>query len=264
MGIRHDVTIRHILHLAMPLSIRHAVIVLSIHLHLLANHMESKPILERLHPALIPSLTALPAHVPVALLTRHSIREEPSNRFATYEVPLTPEGVALAQALGACLPRPVSRLYSSPVGRCVATAEAIAEGAGLQLPVETRSTLVEPGSYVQDIAQVGGLFFKLGPLGFANKHLRNEVRGVLSPQQGALQMLQHLRDGLGAPGTLSVHVTHDTILAAFIYFLRGQRELDQSHWPWMMEGAFLWFDDDVAHWLWRGERGEIGISRLRE
>src|SRR3990167_11308821 len=190
MGIRHDVTIRHILHLAMPLSIRHAVIVLSIHLHLLANHMESKPILERLHPALIPSLTALPAHVPVALLTRHSIREEPANRFATYEVPLTPEGVALAQALGECLPRPVSRLYSSPVGSCVATAEDIAEGAGVQLPVETRSTLVEPGSYVQDIAQVGGLFFKLGPLGFANKHLRNEVRGVLSPQQGALQMLQ--------------------------------------------------------------------------
>lgn len=225
--------------------------------------MESKPILERLHPALIPSLSDLPDHLPVALLTRHSIREE-SHGFATYEVPLTPEGVELAQAWGKHLPRPLSRLYSSPVGRCVATAEAIALGAGVQLEVASCPTLVEPGSYVQDIKQVGGLFFKLGPLGFANKHLRNEVRGVLSPQQGALQMLQHLRDGVGEPGTLSVHVTHDTILAAFIYFLRGQRELDQSHWPWMMEGAFLWFEDDVAHWLWRGERGEIGISGLRD
>ncbi len=223
---------------------------------------ESAPILQRLHPALLPSLAELPADLPVALLTRHSIREEPANRFATYDVPLTPEGVALAQAWGELLPRPLARLYSSPVGRCVATAEAMAMGAGLALPVETCSALVEPGSYVQDMHQVGGLFFKLGPLGFANKHLRNEVRGVLSPQEGARRLLQHLQQGLGDPGTLAVHVTHDTILAAFIYFLRGQKELEQSHWPWMMEGAFLWFDDDMAHWLWRGERGQIVISGI--
>lgn len=226
--------------------------------------MSPELLLDRLHPALIPSLSELPEHLPVALLTRHSIREEGANRFATYDVPLTPEGVALAKVWGERLPRPLCGLYSSPVGRCVATAEAIANGAGVQLPVETHMALVEPGSYVKDISQVGGLFLKLGPLGFANKHLRNEVRGVLSPQQGALQLLQHLQGKLGAPGTLAVHVTHDTILAAFIYFLRGQNELEQSHWPWMMEGAFVWFDDGVAHWLWRGERGQIGISRLHE
>ncbi len=141
----------------------------------------------------------------------------------------------------------------------MATAEAIAEGAGIDLPVLTQTTLVEPGSYVQDIGQVGGLFFKLGPLGFANKHLRNEVRGVLSPEDGARQLLSYLQHNQGHAGSLSVHVTHDTILAAFIYYLRGERELESDHWPWMMEGAFVWFDEDCAHWLWRGERGSIAI-----
>lgn len=224
--------------------------------------MNHQPILGRLHPALIPSLTALPDHLPVSLLTRHSIREEGQNRFATYDVPLTPEGVALARAWGHCLTRPLHGLYSSPVGRCVATAEAMAEGAGLTLPVTLHTRLVEPGSYVQDMNQVGGLFFKLGPVAFANKHLRNEVRGVLSPRQGAQHLVQHLRDGQGEAGTLSVHVTHDTILAAFIYFLREEPVLEQDHWPWMMEGAFVWFEDDAVHWLWRGERGARGLAGL--
>ena len=222
--------------------------------------MESETILEHLHPALIPALSALPEATPVALLTRHSIREESENRFATYDVPLTPAGVALAEAWGGLLNRPLAALYSSPVGRCVATAEAMARGAGKNLPVQTHAALVEPGSYVQDVAQVGGLFFRLGPLGFANKHLRNEVRGVLSPEEGARQLLRHVRANLGEPGSLAVHVTHDTILAAFIYFLRKQQNLEATDWPWMLEGAFLWFEEDVAHWIWRGEQGMLDLS----
>lgn len=220
--------------------------------------MPDVPILQRLHPALLPSLDLLPDHAPVTLLTRHSIREE-TDRFASYDVPLTPDGVRLAKAWGECLSRPIAGFYSSPVGRCVATAEAMAEGAGAALSVSTQRFLVEPGSYVQDLAKVGGLFLKLGPIAFANKHLRNEVRGVLSPQEGARQLLDYLRNHQGDAGSLAVHVTHDTILAAFIYHLRGEHQLEQDHWPWMMEGAFLWFDDACVHWLWRGERGFIAI-----
>ena len=221
--------------------------------------MPDESILQLLHPALLPSLDLLPEDKSVTLLTRHSIREEASNRFASYNVPLTPEGVALARAWGGRLERPIAGFYSSPVGRCVATAEAMAEGAGCRLPVLTQPPLVEPGSYVQDISKVGGLFLKLGPIAFANKHLRNEVRGVLSPHEGAKQMLDYLQQHQGEAGSLSVHITHDTILAAFIYHLQGQNQLDAALWPWMMEGAFLWFDDDIAHWLWRGEQGTVAI-----
>lgn len=222
--------------------------------------MEIKAILDHLHPALIPSLNQVPRTVPVALLTRHSIREQPKNRFAGYDVPLTEEGIALAKEWGRNLDRPVSALFSSPVGRCIATAEAMAEGAGVTLPVATHGSLVEPGSYVKDLPVAGPYFMKLGPLAFAQKHLRNEVRGVLSPEEGAQQLLLHLKQGLQQAGTLSIHVTHDTILASFIYYLRRESGISEAHWPWMMEGAFLWFDEDLVYWLWRGEAGHMQLD----
>jgi len=224
--------------------------------------LENKEILDYLHPSLIPSLERIPRHLPVTLLTRHSIREQPKNGFAGYDVPLTAEGVQLAREWGRNLDRPISALYSSPVGRCIKTAEAMAEGAGIDLTINTHSSLVEPGSYVQDLPLAGPYFMKLGPVAFARKHLRNEVKGVLSPQEGALQLLQHLQEGLQQPGTLSVHVTHDTILASFIYFLRSESEIEEDHWPWMLEGAFLWFEDGIVNWLWRGELGNLNLDQL--
>lgn len=224
--------------------------------------MENKAILEHLHPSLIPSMELVPRNLPGILLTRHSIREQPKNGLAGYDVPLTAEGVELAREWGRRLDRPISAFCSSPVDRCVKTAEAMAEGAGVDLPISTHGSLVEPGSYVKDLPIAGPYFLKLGPLAFARKHLRNEVRGVLSPKEGALQLLEHLKCGLQHPGTLSVHVTHDTILASFIYFLRSESEIEEAHWPWMMEGAFLWFEDGVVHWLWRGEIGNLHLENL--
>ena len=211
--------------------------------------------LDALHPHLLTSFDQLPPDKPVAFLTRHSLREQPKNGFASYEVPLTPEGVALAEALGEQINRPIAGFYSSPVGRCMDTARAMARGLGMsQAPVEETRYLVEPGSYVQEIEKVGGLFFKLGPVGFASKHLKGEVRGVLSPRDGTLQILRHLRATLGRRNELTVHVTHDTILAAFVYCLLEHDELDEGHWPWMMEGVFVWFDRGQVHWIWRGNQ----------
>lgn len=210
-----------------------------------------------LHPALIPSLGLLPAG-PVSLLTRHSLREINSHGPVSYDLPLTPEGVVLAERWGGLLRRPISRLCSSPVGRCVDTALAMARGAGQAgLEVVHTRQLVEPGCYVEHMHEVGPLFQQLGPVSFANRHFAlPPLVGILSPEAGAARLLQHLHEHQGEPGSLSVHVTHDTILAAFIYHLIGQAELVDDDWPWMMEGAWLWFEGRQLHWLWRGQHGE--------
>ena len=83
----------------------------------------------RLHPRLHDALRFLPTDRPAHLLTRHSVREQAKHGFADYRLPLTEEGVAMARQWGTQLERPVAALYSSPVGRCVATAQAMAEGA---------------------------------------------------------------------------------------------------------------------------------------
>lgn len=219
--------------------------------------------MEGLHPALLPSLERLPADLPVVLLTRHSLREQPASGFAGYDVPLTPEGVALARAWGQVLPRPVHAVYSSPVGRCLETARAMLAGAGPAMPpVQTHPLLVEPGSFVQDLRAVGRLFLELGPVGFANRHFQGGLAGLLPPEEGAARVLGLARQSLGPPGTFSLLVTHDTVLAAVIHALRGADRIDEADWPWMMEGAFLWFDDDHVHWLWRGEPGRRRLPDL--
>lgn len=218
-----------------------------------------------LHPALAPALALLPTDRPVALLTRHSVREASPNGIATYDLPLTPEGVTLAESWGGQLGRPLHSLHSSPVGRCVDTATALARGAGNSgLKVATTATLVEPGCYVHSIGRVGPLFLKLGALAFANRHLRESLDGILTPEQGGAKLLQHLHEHQGPAGSLSVHVTHDTILAAFIYHLIGRDHLDEEDWPWMMEGAWVWFEDaDTVRWIWRGGFGQRDVRTYR-
>lgn len=211
--------------------------------------------MEGLH-ALLPSLDRLPDDRGVVLLTRHSIREEPRGGFAGYDVPLTPEGVALARAWGGALRRPLHTVLSSPVGRCVDTAQAMLDGAAASLAVDRHHLLVEPGSFVRDLGAIGKLFLELGALGFANRHLAGDLaEGMLSPEEGTARVIALARNHVGPPGTISLLVTHDTILAAVIHTLRTTRSIGEGEWPQMMEGAFFWFDDEQVHWLWRGEVG---------
>ncbi|MCC4307894.1 histidine phosphatase family protein [Alcanivorax marinus] len=220
----------------------------------------------RLHPRLHDALQLLPADRPAHLLTRHSVRELAKNGFADYRLPLTPEGITMARDWGARLERPVSAFYSSPVGRCVDTARAMAEGAreaGLidhQPEVITDDTLVEPGCYVEDLNRVGPTFLKMGALRFLNAHLREPFDGMLTPAAGRAKLAGYLRDREPAPGALAVHVTHDTILAVLVAELEGRDAIDEEHWPWMMEGLWLWFDERHLNWVWRGEHGRRPFS----
>lgn len=219
-----------------------------------------------LHPHQTKALDLLPLDRPLTLLTRHSIREPaPAHGVASYDLPLTLAGIHLAEEWGGQLPRPLHGLHSSPVGRCVDTATALARGAGRQeLEVRTSFNLVEPGCYVHSVGEVGPIFLSIGPLAFANRHLGEPMPGILSPEQGGARLLRHLHEHLGPAGSLTVHVTHDTILAAFIYHLMGRRAIAEQDWPWMLEGAWLWFDDaDTVRWIWRGEPGERTIAPYR-
>ncbi len=212
-----------------------------------------------LHPSLEPALDRLPVDASIHLLTRHSVREASTTGFADYRLQLTDEGVALAEQWGARLNRSINRFTSSPVPRCMDTARAMERGARAQgwiqdeLAVEEARVLVEPGSYVQDINEAGPVFFRLGAVDFINRHLGEGLRGVLSPAAGRDQLVRHMLEQEPESGSLAVHVTHDTILAAFVAGLHEHGRIEEQDWPWMMEGVWLWRVGDELHWIWRGE-----------
>jgi len=209
--------------------------------------------LENLHPEQAAMLEKLPDDKHVFLLTRHSIREPSEGVLVSYKLPLTEEGVALARCWGKELKRPLHRIVSSPVARCIETASYMLDGAQHGANIETDMILTEPGCFVQDISKAGPVFLSEGPLGFLNKHISEAIEGTISAAEGTARLLRLMRENIGSPGQLSLFVTHDTVLATFIYHLFGEDSVTEEHWPWMMEGAFLWFEDDEVHWIWRGQ-----------
>ena len=209
--------------------------------------------MKKLHPNLLESVDQLPSGKPITLFTRHSIRELATDAVVSYKLPLTEEGVLLANQWGRAIELPIADVYSSPIHRCIDTGKAMLDGANHSLDIKVTPLLTEPGCYVQNMSKVGKHFLELGPVSFIDQHFNKSWEGMLSLEEGCAVLLKHLFESEGGAGTLTIHVTHDTIVAPFIYHLMGCDHIRQDDWPWMLEGAFLWFDEKKVHWIWRGE-----------
>ena len=209
-------------------------------------------------------LPELPEDRGIVLFTRHSIREQASNGMPGFDIPLTPEGVALAEDWGKYLGSRLKRAYSSPSPRCIDTGAAMLAGA-----VDSNVGIVdwfrEPGAYVTDIKLAGKTFKEKGPLEFVNLALADKLPGAPDARVSTRKLLAFLQSVIPEPGGITVCVTHDTVLAAFVYDLIGNHQLQDDDWPEMMEGIFLWTTSDSWHWIWRGEiyhktHLELGIT----
>jgi broad specificity phosphatase PhoE len=214
-----------------------------------------------LHPQQLKSLELLPENTGVVLFTRHSIREEASNDMPGYDIPLTPEGVQLASEWGAALPHKISAVYSSHSPRCIDTGEAMIKGAKASANVVIHENLCEPGVYVSKMSLAGATFVNVGPVEFVSRTLNNTVEGTFKPGEATSRLLNWLMEIQPARGEISLCITHDTILSTFVYDLAGKKDLEQTDWPWMLEGVFLWVDEDDIHWIWRGVSSQV--SRLK-
>lgn len=237
-----------------------------------SSHLPSKP------SALLTSGLPVPAHLPdsmmssvsllpdnkrLILFTRHSLRERSDGQgFASYQLPLTPKGRKLAKSWGRWLSDHLSYSLdvdsiSSPIARCIDTAQLMQEGAGLQRCITEQSLLVEPGSLVTEPEVAGVIFKEIGVLNFINRFLQGNLEGTKNTYQGGLDLLSLFYQYQPKPGQLMLAVSHDTLLSAFLAVMLDVTEIDWNDWPKMMEGVFLWFDDKPfaeanAYFVWRG------------
>ncbi len=229
-----------------------------------ASHTPSAPAPSHLPDSMIPSVSLLPEDKRLILFTRHSLRERSDgNGFASYQLPLTPRGRVLAKSWGRWLAGhlPYSLdvdSISSPIGRCIDTAQLMQAGAGLQRGILHQSLLVEPGSLVTDPEIATPVFKEIGVLNFINRFLQGNLAGTKNAYQGGLDLLSLFYQHQPQPGHLMLAVSHDTLLSAFLAVMFDVVEIDWNDWPKMMEGVFLWFDDKPfkqasAHFVWRGE-----------
>ena len=193
----------------------------------------------------------VPPESNVALLLRHAAREPiPEGSFGQ-NVPLTQAGVASAEQLGKALSTRLPGLISSsPLPRCVQTAGAIARGAKWRCERKTDSRLGNHGAFVTCANAAGDLFIRM------NKNIREIVRcqlydpkppaGMCSAAKGGRILLEYIDSELAtkAKGRLNIHVTHDSILAAFMGWLFTIPAHESAHWPNFLDGIVLWRSED--------------------
>ena len=197
-------------------------------------------------------LGAAPFDRPLALLLRHAAREALPEGEAGNSVPITDSGRQSAGDLGAALGGRLRCLHSSPVLRCVQTAEALAAGSGAAVTVVTDRLLGDPGVFVVDGARAWSNWEALGHEGVMMRLIAGgeALPGMARPAEAARRLVQHLLEVAGGQVGVHVFVTHDSVLAATAAHLLGE-PLAPVDWPLFLEGAVFWREGETVHGRYR-------------
>jgi hypothetical protein len=205
-------------------------------------------------PSVLRLLERAPTDRAIVVLLRHSVRDHLPPGDAGYVLPITEVGRRLALELGEHLRGRLRTLHASPLLRCVRTAEALAEGAGVPLTVVPNRLLGDPGVFVLDGRRAWVNWERLGHEGVM-EHLVNETAalpGMARPDEAARFLVESmLGEAASRPG-VHVFVSPDSLVTATAARLLG-RQLGLDDWPWYLEGAFFWLTGDGVHAAYRDE-----------
>ena len=199
-------------------------------------------------------LDRVPVGSAAALVIRHAEREDiPPGTFGN-DVPLTERGWQAAYRLGKGLShQPAGIVRTSPLPRCVQTAQAIISGSGWTADAIPDTLLGDPGPFVVDAELAGRLILDIGIPAVVAQQLSatDPPDGIRSASEGVRLVLDSVADALRTQHGTSVFVTHDAVLAVLVGTLYG-RSIDGFRWPGYLDALALWADSDRMRFLWHG------------
>ena len=98
-----------------------------------------------------------------ALIIRHGDRELIPTGEIGNEIPINELGRRNAVDFGGCIKNfHVNKIYTSPISRCVQTAESILEGLEKNINVLTTKCLGDPGLHINDEVVAGKFYLENG------------------------------------------------------------------------------------------------------
>ena len=213
----------------------------------------------RIPPSMTRWLAEVPADAPVAVLLRHSVRGPLPRGDAGNAVPLTREGVRLARRLGAVLGDRLHTLHTSPLPRCVQTAEALRSGAEVDVPIVSDRLLGDPGVYVVDARRAWSNWGTLGHEAVVQSLVsgRPALPGMADPGPAARRLVRHMLAAAGGRRGLHLFITHDFVITVTVARLLG-KPLGRADWPWYLEGAFFRQTDGCISTAYRDRFKRLG------
>ncbi|NLD98495.1 MAG: histidine phosphatase family protein [Fibrobacter sp.] len=207
---------------------------------------------------LFDSLKLIDEHIPVALLLRHSIREELPSGESGFHVPLTSEGYELATQLGRLLGARLSSINTSPVPRCLETARALQEGAGTNYPIRQDKLLGDPGVFVQDSNIAWKNWIDLGNSGVI-KHLISGVKplpGMVDSVIASRRLVNHMLNLLAKKPGIHIFISHDSIIAGIIARFMNL-DIPEVDWPDFLDGALFWEKEGNVQMVYKNYSYEL-------
>lgn len=208
----------------------------------------------RIPPSVLRHLDEVPTDVPVAMLIRHSVRDELPPGEAGYVLPITEVGATLARELGSRLGSRLRSLRSSPLVRTMQTARELARGAGRDLEVCEDRLLGDPGAFVLDGRAAGEAWRELGHEAVMDHLVRGAaLPGLADAEVAARFLVRSMLSATRGEAGLHAFVTHDSLVTAAAAQMLGVR-ITPVDWPWYLEAAFFWETDggvEVRYRDWR-------------
>ena len=218
---------------------------------------------DQIPPSVLRFLDHVPKDRPVIMLMRHSVRGPLPSGEAGNSVPITEEGWRLGRELGAMLGGRLKTLHTSPIPRCVQTAEALRAGAGTALPIISDRLLGDPGVFVLDGRRAWENWQTLGHEGVV-EHLVSKdepLPGMARPGEAARFLLHHMLAVGGEVPGIHVFVTHDSLVTATAARL-ARIPFSQEDWPRYLEGAFFWISGERICVGYRGAKTFRYLDRI--
>lgn len=175
---------------------------------------------------------------PFAVLMRHAEKELESTP-TTYDCQLTDEGRQNTHELALRLKElmGVEQIMTSPVPRCVVTADILA--AGLEVTSVQQSTLLgHPGAYIQDGSLAGVAFENDSVYGVVEKQLAGkDLPGFRNINVAQRLIVNQLVDDFRS-GFQTLYVSHDVILSCLLGGLFGL-PMGQDCWVNYLQGCVV-------------------------
>lgn len=133
----------------------------------------------------------------------------------------------------------INTIYTSPVIRCVQTAENIVRAIGRKIPIELSTLLGDPGAFVYDGKLAGEKYMELGFEDCYNSLLNHiPVEGNRDISEGAA-LLNDFFNRTAVKDGVNIFISHDMIIALYAYESFGKSYTLGDNWVKYLGGLIF-------------------------
>lgn len=171
-----------------------------------------------------------------ALLLRHAERDPFQKGSFGNHLPLNQQGKLSAFAFGEILQDlKIVKIYTSPVERCIQTAEYIRRGYGYQTEIIQTKALGAPGLYVSDEKLAGDYWLKYGNYEMYKHFTEGKyIPGLVSAEELKTSLTNFIVKNSQDEG-LTLFISHDLMIAMY-HFCLDQTTYSKQNWIDFLEG----------------------------